>query len=141
MKIKKLLELPISSSGCANVKVIASSAELLVIYGFNSRKDSSKLIGQILFDSVISYSFRNTMHSRGYADGSYDSLVEIESSDWMKWLLEIEPPMIGNTVAGKKHFAVFFSENGYLEVVADSYKVLPYEEGRLNYPEFEEYID
>lgn len=141
MKVKKLLELPISGSGCANIRVIASSAELLVMYGFNSEKDSSRLIGQILFDSVIAYSFRNTMHSEDYAEGSYDSLVEVSGSNWINWLLEIEPPMIGNTVANKKHFAMFFSENGYLEVVAEEYKILPYSEGKLSYPEYEEYID
>lgn len=141
MKVKKILELPISGLGCANIRVIANSVELLVQYGFNSIDDDSRQVGKILFKSLISYSFRSTMHGMSFIKYSYDSLVEIKSSDYIKWLLEIEPPMIARSAANKRHFAIFFTDNGYLEVIAKSYEVLPYEYGKISCPEFDKYID
>jgi len=141
MVVHKLIELPISGSGCANIRIVANGVKLLAQYGFNSVDDGSRQVGQIIFESTISHRFRSTMHSRDYAEGSYDSLVDIESSDYLKWLLEIEPPMIARSAVDKRHFAIFFSENGYLEVIARSFEVLPFKAGKISYPEFDESID
>jgi len=63
------------------------------------------------------FRFRDEMHSAGFPTGSYDCVVSSCQTDWLEELSAIEPSGVSG-VAGTKHFAVLFSSNGFLEVVA-----------------------
>ena len=82
--------------------------------------DGQRRAGRLVFDTVAAFRFRDEMHSLGYAEDSYDTVVEIEDSDWLKHILSIEPESILLTAKRSKHFAVMLSSNGYLEVIARS---------------------
>lgn len=120
------IELPISVSGCGDIKIVFDG--LTLVAEFEYRDSGVDYIGSIRFNDVLAHRFRNAMHSRGLDTGSYDSLVEISESLWLQQLREMAPD--GSTdIEGKKHFAVFFSSNGYLEVVAQSAECLKTREG------------
>jgi hypothetical protein len=65
------------------------------------------------------------MSSHDFIEESYDCLVEIVNSPWRNSLERSEPVAIQDSVRDKRHFAVFFSSNGYLEVIADGFEELP----------------
>jgi len=82
--------------------------------------DGMRPAGVLQFGDVTAFRFRDEMHSLGFANESYDCLVEVVESDWHKELCRIEPDHLLVTVKESKHFAVLLSSNGYLEVVAKS---------------------
>lgn len=130
MITKILLELPIPGSGCGDIRITASSIELLVEYEY--LEDTGRdLIGRVKFTDLVAFRFRNEMHSAGYCDGSYDSIVEILDSEWIRELLKIEPIGIFNSVRDKRHFAIFLSNNGYIEIIASDFKLLNPRQGFL----------
>jgi hypothetical protein len=111
----KIIDLPISGAGCGIIDIHSDGVQLIV-----RLSDGEIDAGTILFDEVAAFRFRGEMHSLGYADGSYDTVVEIINSIWLSELIEIEPEQIHRTVRGSHHFAILLSNNGYLEVVAKS---------------------
>lgn len=115
MTIRKAVDLPISGVGCGFIDIRSDGVQLST-----GISDGQIPVGTMLFDDVTAFRFRDEMHSLGYADGSYDTVVEIVDSEWVRELLEIEPKQILGSVNGSRHFAVFLSNNGYLEVVAKS---------------------
>lgn len=131
MNTRTVLELPISDSGCGGIRVSSSSLNLRVEYEYFSEELKKDLVGSFRLLGVTAYRFRNEMHSAGFSEGSYDNLVEIIESEWTQELLSIEPSGIWGSVEHKRHFAVLFSSNGYLEVIADGFEELPWREGRL----------
>jgi hypothetical protein len=81
--------------------------------------------GELVFDGVTAFRFRNELHSLGFIPGSYDRLVEVIESDWLAELAAIEPTRISPSVKECHHFAVLLSNNGYLEVVSEAVELLP----------------
>ena len=125
-------DLPIPGAGCGDIRMRSDGCQFLIEYEYRSDEDGRDLIGAICFSEVTGYRFRDEMHSKGFVEGSYDALVEIINSEWCRELLDAEPNGTWGSVENKKHFAVLFSSNGYLEVVADSFEELPPREGVLD---------
>ncbi len=128
---RQVLDLPIPGSGCGDIRLSADGSQLVAEYEYLSEGDDRNIVGRLSFSGVTAFRFRNEMHSLGFAEGSYDTLVEIIDSEWRRELLGIEPSGIWGSVENKKHYAVFFSSNGYLEVIAESFEELPSLEGPL----------
>jgi len=115
MKIKKIFQLPIPQSGCGNVRFCFSGLDGLLEFEF--RKNGSDYIGGIQFNRIAAFRFRDEMRSDGYADESYESVIEVLDSDWKKELKKIEPPSV-SSISERHHFAALLSSNGYFEVIA-----------------------
>ena len=62
------------------------------------------------------------MRSRGFCVDSYDTVVQILGSDWKSRLASEEPSGLARSVVSANHFALFISNSGYLEVMAESCK-------------------
>ena len=116
--IKKVLDLPIPSSGCGDIRITADSCDLIAEFEYYS-KDKKDMVGQIIFRDLNTFGFKDEKHILNYESGAYDNVVEIVDSEGIKLLQDVEPAGVRG-VEGKKHYAVFFSSNGYLEVVASS---------------------
>jgi hypothetical protein len=114
----KELDLPIPSSGCGDIKITADSCDLTVEFEYYS-KEKKDLIGVLRFSDLNAFRFSDERHIVDYSSGSYDTVLRNENSEWIQQLLQVEPKGT-NGVEGKKHYAVFFSSNGYLEVIAAS---------------------
>lgn len=129
--IRTVLNLPISDSGCQCIRIVTNGVTLTADYEYFS-EDSGKQVGSIRFERIAAFRFRDEMRSFGFADGSYDTLVELIDSDWLHQLIEIEPPAPLLGVTQRRHFAVFFSSNGYLEVIARDFVDLGSRDGGLS---------
>jgi hypothetical protein len=119
---QRTLDLPIPGSGCGDVRI--TFKDLAVRAEFEYRSDGKDLIGQLVFRNVVSFRFRDEMHSAGFVVEGYDCVVTVEGSTWLEELNAIEPSGM-HGIAGSKHFAVLLSNNGYLEVVASDVTLEP----------------
>jgi hypothetical protein len=118
MKTKKLFDLPVPQSGCGNT--LFQSDGITVALRFEYRLQGKDVVGVIQFRGVVAYRYRDELHSLGYASDAYESVAEVDDSEWCK-----ELQFTG------KHIAVFLSSNGYFEVLADSVSLGEAREGLL----------
>ena len=130
-KARLLQLLPVPESGCGDIQMVSDGSDLRVAFEHYSEIDGCDLISTIRFLGVAAFRFHNEMHSAGYFESSYDAVVEVSESRWRRKLHGVEPKQIMGTVSEMRHFAVLFSSNGYLEVVAESFELLPPKRGRL----------
>jgi hypothetical protein len=114
--------LPVGGAGVGAIEIVADPVKLRVNYTYGAGHEVHK--GAIEFDEVIAYRFRDEMHSYGFVSDSYDTVVEVPKSKWRKELLKHEPKEIWGSARDKTHFAVLFSSNGYLEVLASAFEVV-----------------
>ena len=129
MNIKMVSKLPIPGSGCGDVRFCFDNAGGLLEFEF--RKNGKDWIGGIHFDWATAFRFRDEYRSFGYANGSYDALVEILNSEWIAELKRNEPKgKMG--LEGAHHFAVLLSGNGYFEIITKAFSIRPEREGMLN---------
>jgi hypothetical protein len=112
-----VLDLPVPGSGCGDVCVTYRGLDVQVEYEY--RAESADRIGVLVFRRASAFRFADELHAPGFVGQSYDAVVEIDGSAWVAELRAREPSGISG-VQGKRHFAVFLSSNGYLEVVAES---------------------
>ena len=128
MVARMIEKLPIPESGCGNLRMLFDGVEMLAEYEY--RTAGVDTIGAIRFHGVVTFRFSDEMHCAGFVRDSYDSVVEVADSEWLRSLKDNEPPGISGVV-GKTHFAMLFSSNGYLEVVAERLSVPSARIGRL----------
>lgn len=126
-----VLDLPVPGSGCGDIGVAYRGLDVHVEYEYRAAKTDR--IGVLVFRGATAFRFADELHASGFAAGSYDAVVEIEGSAWLAELRAREPSGISG-VQGKRHFAVLFSSNGYLEVVAESVSEGEPREGLLERP-------
>jgi hypothetical protein len=129
MTLKKIVVLPGSGAGCGDAQVIASPPDLKVEFEYSA--DGKDFIGALMFFGVIAYRFRNEMHSQGYINESYDAVIEVSNSVWLRDIAQEEPKGVRGA-SEAKHFAVLISNNGYLEVIGNEVQLEAPREGSLS---------
>ena len=65
---------------------------------------------------------------KGPSKETYDNLVEVKDSEWVKELKENTSEMFRSTW-DMHHYMIFLDSSGCYEVVAQSWEALPEEEG------------
>jgi hypothetical protein len=79
---------------------------------------------------VRAYRFRSVYHcTPWHIDGSYDTLVEITSSDWIEELWAALPVDLRTDQSEAKHFMIFLDSTGCYEVAGRSWEALREREG------------
>ena len=115
MEFTKHLDLPVPGSGCGDISIRYLGLSLLVEFEYHL--GGRDLIGELRFDGVLAFRFRDEMHSAGFPAGSYDCVMSSQQTDWLRELKAAEPAGV-NAVSEATHFAVLLSSNGLLEIVA-----------------------
>jgi hypothetical protein len=124
MATKQLLSLGIPESGCGDIRITGGPVEVLLEYEYSD--DGFDYVAGVKFSGVVAFRFRDEPHSRGFQSGSYNALVEILDSAWVRELRDLEPKGMEEGVGEKRHFAVYLDSNGYFETVAaDFAEVFP----------------
>jgi hypothetical protein len=88
-------------------------------------RNGSMYVGGLRFKGVRAYKFRAEGHcTPWHVEGAYDTLVEVEHSDWVADLLAAEP---GETRGRWKirHFLIYIDSAGAYEVAAEDCEWLP----------------
>lgn len=121
MRVKELFSLPASGAGCGRLRIVASSVRLDAEFEYFSDELDREMTAILRFEGIKAFRFRQELLSLGFVKESYDNLVEILESDWYCELLALEPRDVLGSIRGRRHFAVFLSNNGYLEVIAEDF--------------------
>ena len=97
------------------------SAELRCVY----ERNGSMYAGGLRFTGVRAYRFRAEAHiTPWHVEDAYDTLVEVEHSDWAFELLAAE----ARETWGQwkiRHFLIFIDGAGAYEIAAEDYEWLP----------------
>jgi hypothetical protein len=90
-------------------------------------RHGSMYAGGLRFRRVRAYRFRAEGHCTAWhVEGSYDTLVEVEQSDWISELIAAEPSETWGTWK-IRHFLIYLDGAGAYEVAAEDVEWLPEE--------------
>lgn len=127
-KYKILTELPIGVEGCDKIYIKTNGVFLDAVFLYADKSDRPTK-GTVHFSLLTSFRYTTEYSSHGFFEESYDSLCEIFDSDWVR---EFEERDLLRLTSPKRHFAVFFSDCGFLEVIAKDFEDLLKEEKNAN---------
>lgn len=83
------------------------------------------VVGGLRFRRVRAYRFRAESHcTQWHIEGAYDTLVEVEQSDWVEELVSAEPDEAWGqwTI---RHFLIYIDGSGAYEVAAENCEWIP----------------
>jgi hypothetical protein len=113
---KLVQELPQDSTGYEHVRMEASVTRFIVNFVYRDENTRTDRQGKIVFDDVSAFRFCDEFQVDIPDVVNSESVYEVMGSEWKTALQITEPPDIDG-VSGKKHYVVWFSDNGYLEVI------------------------
>jgi hypothetical protein len=116
--VTKLMDLPISGSGCLWAKFLYSDTDVCLEFRYTDKDTGIPSVGRLLFPHVMSFRFRDEMRSLGFYSESYESVAELFDSEWVADMERIEPAKI-HKLWKRRHFAVFLTSCGFFELIAD----------------------
>ena len=121
MKTKNPIILDTGGIGADKVDMNhADCACTLVCYCEDENSRPLKI--KIEFSLVTAYRFSTEMYCGEFLDGTYDSILEVKDSNWLKSICVNEP--VGHKeLWRKRHFAMFIRGCGYYEFIADDVTV------------------
>ncbi|MBT2499563.1 hypothetical protein J7E25_10680 [Agromyces sp. ISL-38] len=97
------------------------SAELRCTY----ERNGAMYVGGLLFKGVRAYRFHAEGHcTPWHVEDAYDTLVEVEASEWVAELLAAEPSKTGGQWK-IRHFLIYIDSAGAYEVAAVDCEWLP----------------
>ena len=133
MKIVQRWELPISGEGCHNATFFFDGVDTQLDYIYIDIEDDEKSVERRKKGRIV---FKSSCHFRSYSEvfsdrfvnykGSYDALVEILGSDLDKEFKKRSKKYYQGRDPHRRfrHIAVFLSNVGLFEVVADDFEIL-----------------
>ena len=117
--IRKIIDLPVSGSGCLWARFAYRETNGTLEFKYNDQQTGKSSVGTLFFPGIMSFRFRDEMHSLGFYSESYDSVAEVSDSEWVANLEKMEPKQIPK-LWNRRHFAAFLSSCGFFEVIADN---------------------
>lgn len=124
--------LPIEDTGCLGNMRVSFDITTLVLEFEYSDSDGIDHVGSLEFDGISAFRFRGEMYSAGFVNSSFNAVVEIPHSAWIRELSRVEPSGLVSAIRNKKHFAVFMRHHGYFEAIAENFEVGPARKGSLS---------
>lgn len=116
----------------SNAKLCWDGGTLTLLYDYDRYQDEH-FVGTfrsgLRFRLVRAYRYRAESHcTTWHVESSYDTLVEIEDSEWVAELRALSTSRkMGDHEM--HHYMVYLDSSGSYEIVAGSWEVLPEEEG------------
>lgn len=118
--VKKLMDLPISGSGCLWAQFAYREKDVTLEFRYTDRQSGYSSIGTLFFPYVITFRFWDEPHMPSYFyEESYESVAEVSDSQWLVELEKTEPKSSYNKLWRRRHFAVLLSSCGFFELIAD----------------------
>lgn len=127
MTVETKLSLKTGQSGCGEVSVSFDMSSLTAKYEY--RSDGSDHIGGLLFGRVVKFQFESEVVASTIPEGSFDALVRISNSQWLEDVVSRRQGIRG--LDQVEHYAVFFSNNGLLQVLSRDVSEISVIPGRL----------
>jgi hypothetical protein len=118
--VKKLMDLPISGSGCLWARFAYREKDATLEFGYTDRQTGQSSIGTLFFNYVITFRFWDEPHMPLYFyEESYESVAEVADSQWLAELERTEPKSSYSKLWRRRHFAVLLSSCGFFELIGD----------------------
>jgi hypothetical protein len=114
MKITKLWDLPVLSSEVDKISVLHNGCSI-TITGYNINGGEKY---RLHFDVVLCYRHTSERFTKHLYD-SYDTLVEIEESDWLKKLKQLNEDDF--SFWKPRHYAIYLDSVGLYEIISNNY--------------------
>lgn len=132
MKIKKHWTFPVASTQQYNdAQLIHNGADLCLLFDYydETKNNGNIFKSGIVFEMAIAHSH----FAEGYKliDDSYDTLIEILDSKWVKELSKSSAYQQTKHLFNLRHFAIYLDSNAQYEVIAHNFKIKDIEKGKL----------
>lgn len=128
--LRKCYTLPAAStSSLSGVKLECPGGVLFLHYDYD--KEGYAYNSSLKFEKVRAHLHVADLHCPAWKiESSYDQLVQITDSEWVKKLLESTADDQHNSWQ-LNHYMIYFDGEGCFEIVAESWSALPEKRGRL----------
>ena len=121
--LRTLYEIPLPSTSIEHTDFCGG------ILHYHYVRDGEYYRGGIRFKRVPAYRFRAERCSTvPHFEGAYDTLVEVEDSDWVKEIYADTDKLYRDRWE-MHHYKIYLDSGGLYEVIAESWEVLPEREG------------
>lgn len=130
MNLLELWNFPVPSN-CINsgVSLTFSKGDAMLLFDyFDEDIDDKVFNGGLIFETSVAHRHSSEKFTK-YVSGTYDKLVEMEDSHWLKELTNISPEWAKQWEI--KHFAIYLDGYGLYEFIATGYKLIDTKEGAL----------
>jgi hypothetical protein len=118
--VKKLMDLPISGSGCLWARFSYRDTDATVEFRYTDNQTHQSFIGTLCFLHVISFRFRDEPHMpMDCPSESYESVAEVSDLQWLVERERTQPKSSYSKLWRRRHFAVLLSSCGFYELIAD----------------------
>jgi hypothetical protein len=122
METQIIYKLPVSATDCLTAQIVFEGTDVLLRVDYEEEDGDVRSAG-VRFNHVQLFRFENEMHSNVYPPGAYDAVVEVGQSDWIAEVERFEKQNNRDSPWGKKHFCIFVSSKGQLNVIAESVSI------------------
>lgn len=119
-----------STSSYSGVRLCFPGGVLKILFDYD--KDGCLYNSGLVFNKVRAHRHTAESHCPAWKiEAAYDTLVEINNSEWTKEIL-------ASTVKDEKltwqlnHYLIYFDGDGCYEIVSESWEALPEKEGSLS---------
>ncbi len=113
------LGLPPNGPECAAVQLSGNSVFMEV--GVVFEDDDAERVLPIHFRRVTAFRIIDLEYAKDVAKKSYEALCEIVDSQWVRELKEKDKGL--PLTFGKRHFAMYLKNCGYIEVIAENFEI------------------
>lgn len=122
MIVKKLWQLPVTSSELVDggVKLFLQENIANIMFEYYDENNNVSKSG-ILFEAVEAQKCTSEMFTE-YLSGTFDCLVEIDDSKWVKQLRKLNQEIVDYWQL--KHYAIFIKSYGFFEFAARNYRII-----------------
>ena len=112
-----------STAFTSDVAAVFDGGALKLRFQFD--RDGVLLTGGVVFSKIRAHRWRAESHCTAWhIEDAYDTIVEIEGSDWARELVMAEPIQArGRWVI--RHFMLFLDSAGCFEIAAESWTLVP----------------
>ena len=101
----------------------AARGSMTIRYEFD--REGISYSGGVKFERIRAYQFRAESHCTvWHIDGAYDTIVEVDGSDWIKELIAAQPADLSELFE-IHHYMLYIDSTGCIEIAAQSWALLP----------------
>lgn len=130
MDLSELWVFPVPSNCIySGVSIIYEGGNLILLFDYYDENNNDKIFNSgILFETTIAHRHSSEKVTK-FISGTYDKLVEVKDSEWLKELTDISPEWVA--WRNFRHYAIYLDSNGFYEVIAENFKILETRDGSL----------
>jgi len=111
------------------VSLIYEGGNSVLLFDYYDENNNDKIFNSgILFETTITHRHSSEKVTK-FISGTYDKLVEVKNSEWVKELTIISPEWVKYWEV--RHYAIYLDSYGLYEFIAKGFSLIDIKEGAL----------